>query len=685
MQRRCGILPARPRTILAVFCPRMISTVETVPVRPRSLLAIYFGLALLTFAVFGQAIGYPFVQYDDQNYVYENPRITAGFTTAGCVAAFTQYHADNWHPLTTLSHMLDCQVWGLDPAGHHAVNILLHATAVLLLFHVLNGMTGQIWRAAFVAAVFAIHPLRAESVAWISERKDVLSGVFFMLTIAMYVRYARQRTLGRYLGVIVVFALGLMSKPSLVTVPLLLLLLDFWPLGRLRITKVESPNQSAGKTLFSRCLVEKIPLLVMSVGCSVMTLVAQRQTISYDQSLPLSARLGNALASYVQYIGQMLWPAHLAVLYPNAADDGTAVSAVSSALLLAAVTIIVLALRKSHPYLAVGWIWYLVALLPMIGIVQVGLQGHADRYTYLAQIGLYISVTWLIAESPIRRLRIPTGALATAATSVLGLLGWCAFIQTSSWRDTESLWSHALAVTRNNAVAHNNIGALFFERGKLDEAIHHYQAALKISPGSDAPNHLSSAIIENSLGNAFARKGDLDRAADHYQRALQLKPTFADAGSNLAAMRYRKGDLAGAIAAYENVVSLPPEDSGSHQRLAGMLTKAHRPREAIAQYRRALELAPDSLESINSLAWILATTSDPQLRSGLDALELAQCANQLTHGQDPFVLRSLAAALAASGRPAEAAATAERALELARDNHKLGNALEADLKLYRGT
>jgi protein O-mannosyl-transferase len=569
----------------------MITSVETVPVRPRSLLLLYLALALLTCTVFGQSVAFSFVRYDDQNYVYENPRITAGLTVAGCGAAFTQYHAQNWHPVTTLSHMLDCQLWGLNPAGHHAVNILLHVIAVLLLFHVLNAMTGRMWAAVFVAALFAIHPLRAESVAWLSERKDVLSGVFFMLAILMYLRYTRQRSLRRYFVVMVVFALGLMSKPTLVTLPLLLMLLDFWPLGRLRTDNGRSPNEAPGVLTLSQCVIEKIPLLILSLGSATMTVLAQRQTVVYDQALPLGDRLGNAVVSYVTYIGQMLWPTHLGVLYPNTADNASGLSVASSALLLAAVTLIVLTTRKTRPYLVVGWIWYLVALLPMIGIVQVGLQSHADRYTYLAQIGLYLSVAWFVAELPIVRLRLGQVASAAGGMVVVAWLGCCAFVQTSSWADTESLWSHALAVTKNNAVAHHNVASLLLQRGKLDDAIFHYQEALRINPGYDTPNQLSPAIIENSLGNAFARKGDLDAAVAHYRRALQIRPRFADAASNLAAMLYRKGDLTGAISECEKVVNLPPEDSASHQRLAALLMQAQRPREAIDQYRRALELA----------------------------------------------------------------------------------------------
>lgn len=679
------------RTILAGLGYRMISTPDRSPVYSRNVLAIYLGLALLTCAVFGQTIRYPFVHYDDQKYVYENQRITAGLTAAGCVAAFTRFHAENWHPITTLSHMLDCQLWGLNPAGHHAANVLLHVIAAMLLFHLLKTMTGRMWRSAFVAAIFAIHPLRAESVAWISERKDVLSGVFFMLTIAAYLRYVRRPARSRYLIVTVVFLLGLMSKPSLVTLPLLLLLLDVWPLGRLRIESGQSPNgparilTAAHSLIRVRCFVEKIPLFFLSLGCSVMTIWAQRQNVSYEQRLPFSGRLGNALASYVGYIKQMLWPTRLAVLYPNAGDRVSWVTVATSTLLLAGITIIAFRLRKTRPYLAVGWIWYLVALLPMIGIVQVGLQGSADRYTYLAQIGPYISIVWFAAELPILKAQIPKWILATAGAVAVTLLAWCAFIQTSSWKDTESLWLHALAVTKNNDVAHNNVATLLLQHGKLDQAIAHYQAALKISPGCETPNHLSPAIIENSLGNAFARKGDLDAAAAHYRKALQIRSAFPDAGSNLSAMLFRKGDLTGAISEYEKIVALPPEDSASHQKLAEMLIKARRPRQAIVHYRRALELAPESVETINSLAWILATTPDPDLRSGTEALALACHANELTHGNDPFVLRSLAAALAASGRPAEAAAMIERALELARNKQSLTNALEKDLRIYRGT
>src|SRR5437588_1042709 len=426
--------------------PPILRTLHS-PVRPPyAVLPVYLILAGLTWIVFAQTLGHDFIAYDDQTYVYDNPRITAGITVGGVVAAFAESHARNWHPLTTISHMLDCQLFGLDPAGHHLVNVLLHTAAVLLLFSLLHAATGAFWPSAFVAAVFAIHPLRAESVAWIAERKDVLSGVFFMLTLTAYVHYVRRPSLIRYLCTALIFALGLMSKPILVTLPLLLLLLDYWPLKRF------STVLSASQSLPTAPIFEKLPLLLLSAGCSAVTLIVQKPTIDYSNQLPFTARLSNALISYVAYIGQMIWPAKLAVLYPYAGDRASGLALALAFMFIAAITTFALAVRRRAPYIAVGWCWYLISLLPVIGLVQVGLQAHADRYTYLSQIGLLIMLTW-VAVDLLNSLNKRREILAGLAAVIIGLLTWRGWTQTSYWKDTESLWNHAVAVAPDNNVA----------------------------------------------------------------------------------------------------------------------------------------------------------------------------------------------------------------------------------------
>jgi tetratricopeptide (TPR) repeat protein len=565
--------------------------------RFRCRLILQVLLVSLVLAVFGQASTYDFVHYDDQTYVYENREITAGLTVGGIVNAFIHSHARNWHPLTTLSHMVDCQVFGLQPGAHHLMNILFHAATALVFFGVLNAMTGAMWRSAFVAAVFAIHPLRAESVAWIAERKDVLSGMFFMLTLAAYVRYVRDRRVSRYLITVSFFVCALMSKPTVVTLPGLLLLLDYWPLNRIQrefTLRPNGPRSVAGQVVAlvrSRIFLEKIPLLFLSFSAAMATLFVQRQTVGYGGALSLTGRFGNALVSYVVYIGQTIWPQHLAVFYPQNADGPPAIATGLSALLLVSITALAFRFRKEKPYLIVGWCWYVLALLPVIGIVQVGLQSHADRYTYLPQIGLCFAMTWAVADQVRLQAVFWRRIYATAAVLAVVVLAWRANLQTSSWQDTETLWTNAIAVTRNNDVAHYNIASLLMNQNRPDEAIAHYRAALQAGSNNETHNHLSPAIVENGLGNALARKGDLDAAVIHYRKAVELRPEFSDAHSNLAAMLYRKGEITGAISEYEKVVALPPEDASSHRTLAELLIKANRPEEAAAHLRRAVEIA----------------------------------------------------------------------------------------------
>jgi tetratricopeptide (TPR) repeat protein len=557
------------------------------PVSARTLVAIYLGLTILCWIVFGQTLAHPFVEYDDPNYVYENPEIAAGLTGHGLVAAFTGAHARNWHPLTTISHMLDCQLFGLNPAGHHFSSVLFHTLAVLLLFAVLRALTEALWRSALVAAVFAIHPLRVESVAWVAERKDVLSAVFFMLTLGAYVHYARQPSLRRYLLILLFFILGLMAKPMLVTLPLLLFLLDYWPLARNQI----------GKSGWWKSIAEKVPLLFLSFLAAIATLIAQRTTVNYSEELPVTWRIGNALLSYVAYMGQMIWPARLAIFYPHAADHLSPWKVALAVLILGGITALAIVWRRRRPYLLVGWLWYLVALLPVIGFIQVGLQGRADRYSYLPQIGLCIALTWALADWSLRSNRRRV-IFAGAGAVVIGALTWQARIQTSYWSSTESLWNHALEVTTDNDVAHYNVATLLVKRGEVDEAISHYEKALNIrSDNRETHYHLSVALLHTSLGNALARKGRLDEAIVQYRKAVELRDDFADAHSNLASLLARKGETAEAIAHYEKALAIPPEDPPSHIALAKLFLKLGRQDEALSHYRRALELTKDPVLS----------------------------------------------------------------------------------------
>jgi len=590
-------------------------------------------LIVLVWLVFGQTLGYNFVNYDDDIYVYKNPLVFSGLTLRGLRWAFTGSHAVNWHPLTTISHMLDCQLFGLNPGGPHFVNVLLHTIAVLLLFRVLWQMTGgpsrtgSIWPSAFVAAVFAIHPLRVESVAWIAERKDVLSGVFFMLTLGAYACYVRRPTVGRYIAMSILYGLGLMAKPMLVTLPFVLLLLDYWPLQRL----------SLERRSIARAIREKIPLFALAIASSVITLIVQSQAMNEIQYLPLRMRLSNAFLSYLTYAWQMFWPANLAVFYPYTSKGHLAVMA--AIIILGAVTARVLAVNRKYPYLVTGWFWYVAMLVPVIGLVQVGVQGHADRYTYLPSIGLILALTWGVLDLS-KTWRQRPRLLGVGAAALLGILSWSAREQTQSWRDSGTLWRHALAVTQNNYIAHHKL-AQFLKTG--DEAISHLQETLKVQPGYTFAHY--------DLGRIFADKGELDKAIDEFQKTVAMD-------------RYNSGAWAGLGQAFL------------------FKGKAH---EATRYYERALEVAPESVDSLRGLAWILATCPDPSLRNGARAIELAAKAVGLSRGQNPNVLRSLAAAYAETGRFNEATVVARQALQLAlaQSNAELANRLKLELDLYQ--
>ncbi len=481
----------------------------------RQVLAVGGFLLLAVALVFGQAVRHEFVNFDDDD-VFENPHVSQGVSTQSIAWAFTHSHGNNWIPLTWISLMLDCQLYGLHAGGYHLTNVLLHAATAILLFLVLHRMTGRLWPSAFVAALFAVHPLRAESVAWVSERKDVLSGLFFMLTLAAYVSYVHHRpSLLRYLAVMVFFALGLMAKAMLVTLPLVLLLLDYWPLGRLAASSTP-PHCNGGAfvgsanlrqtdlgrfSLAVRLVVEKLPLFALVAVSCVATVWAQGSALAPVEYLPLGLRTGNALISYVAYLGQLFFPVGLAVFYPHPEGNLPAWKIIGAMLVLAAISAGVWAYRRRRPYLLVGWLWYLGILVPVIGLVQVGLQAMADRYTYLTQIGLYISLVWAGADL-CRSWSYRRWLCRAASSLVLVILMGCAWRQTSFWCDSEALWTHALACTSWNKVAYSNLARALADRGQVDAAIAHYQKALEIKP--------DFAEAHYSLGNALARRGQVD-------------------------------------------------------------------------------------------------------------------------------------------------------------------------------
>jgi protein O-mannosyl-transferase len=681
--------------------------------------SLYVCLALtaLIWLVFGQTLWHDFVNLDDHVYVYDNPLITRGLTLDGVINAFVHTHARNWHPLTTLSHMLDCQLFGLKPGGHHFTNVLLHSVAVVLLFLLLKQMTSAFWQSAFVAALFAIHPLHVESVAWVSERKDVLSAVFFMLTLWAYVRYVRTRSVGRYLAVALFFALGLMSKPMLVTVPFVLLLLDYWPLDRFSGERTplkcgaRRPHRAHSAAAL---LVEKIPLFAISALSCIATLLVQLYSPGAIDQLPLAWRVNNAAVSYVAYICQMFWPARLAAFYPHPNDQLPLWQIILAITFLISVSLLAIHWRKERPYIFTGWFWYVGMLVPVIGVVQAGEQARADRYTYLPEIGLYVLIAWGITDlaatrtrnlglQPVaigvravkrgpRRVRTdgPQGRgyklfCAVITAVIIIVLGWRAFVQTSYWENSEKLWNHALAVTTDNAMAHNNLGHLLLQRGEWDSAISHFERALEIrSRTASAHYNLGGALIENNLGNALARKGLLDEAIGHYKKGLELRPDYGDLYFNLGSVLFQQGRTDDAIAQWQKALATQPNDAGFHTALGNAFLKKGLLKDAIAEYEHAARISRQDPMARNNLAWLLATSSDASIRDGNRAIEIAKQAVQLSGGQDANYLRTLAAAYAETGRFAEAAETGRRALQAAQTQGYsiLANTIRDEIALY---
>lgn len=511
----------------------------------RGLVAgICVSLVALVWFVFGQAIKFPFINFDDPEYVYEVPEINSGLTLRNIRWAFTHWPSTNWFPLKNISHMFEFQFFGSNPGAFHLTNIFLHAATVVLLFLVLRRMTsvkGQSnasaartsdWLSASVAAIFAIHPLRAESVVWIEERKDVLSGLFFMLTLAAYFHYARKPSVAGYLTMSISFAAGLLSKPMLVTTPFILLLLDYWPLGGTHSLEVTSQRSQKGSN-WSKLIVEKIPLFGLSIGDAVLTSHGIAPAHSAADQLPFLARIGNAFVSYLVYIWQMIWPVNLGVFYPFPQNGLPIWQPIIAATILLAITTAAFALRKSRPYLLVGWLWYLAMLAPVIGLIQINLQAHADRYTYLPQIGLYLMIAWGIADlvANLPRLRKIAGIAAIVALVALAMT---ARAQVSYWRDSQTLWSHTIAVTKDNYFAHASLADLLMRRGRLPEAIAHSEEALRIRP--------NDADAQNNLGLALLQTGDVQRAVAHLEKALAIDPGHMNAEVNLAWVRATSSD-----------------------------------------------------------------------------------------------------------------------------------------------
>jgi Tfp pilus assembly protein PilF len=558
---------------------------ERSPVRPGVLISL--ALVVITAAVFWQVGGFDFINFDDDLYLTANPRVQRGLTLENIGWAFTTIEVKNWHPLAWLSHMLDVQLFGMNAGAHHLMSALLHILNALLVFHLLRALTGKPWRAGLVAALFAVHPLHVESVAWISERKDLLSTLFWLLALWAWARFVESRSPGRYAAVVAFFALGLMAKPMVVTLPFTLILLDIWPLKR-----VETFTLASLRPL----VVEKLPLFAITVASAAITVFAQEAggAVRSLEAFPLHVRVGNALVAYSTYLWNTLVPSGLAILYPHPGEDLAWWRAGVGVVVIGVVTAIVFKPRPARPWLVFGWLWYLGTLVPVIGIVQVGAQSHADRYTYVPLLGVFVILGWGLGALG-ERARAPASVASAVAVAACAAVS---FGQVAVWKDSFTLFAHTLAVTEGNYTAHNNYANALFARGQKDEALEHYQAALKIRPD------YTPALV--NAGNLAQQSGDADEAARLYLEALRLDPRSATAHGRLGTLRAQQGKTDEAIAHYRRAIELRPRYRDAHLNLAQALIQQKKVDEAAAVLEVALDIDDRNANAWNTLGVLRA-------------------------------------------------------------------------------
>lgn len=711
-------------------------------------------LVSLVGAVFGQTVRFDFINYDDDRYIYQNPTVVRGLDPEKIVYTFIHFGGrEEWLPITEISHMVDWQFYGPHAGGHHLTNVLLHAATAIFLFLTLWKMTDAMWRSAFVSAVFAIHPLRVESVAWVTERKDVLSGLFFVLTLWMWVRYVRT-TAGRpeareeakpifdpdqwnadYYLALAFFALGIMSKGIVVTIPFLLLLLDYWPLNRLPPSGINFGSQFR---IWAGLILEKAPFFLLSFAGCVATIIAQPHVVSVVHGLSYTWRFGNASMAYVDYLGHMVYPAGLALLYGRPPEH-LPIFRVGCALgILIGASLGALVARRRDPYLFVGWFWYLGVFVPVIDTLQAGDQSRADRYTYLPQIGLYILIAWGVAELW-KFFRFRQAVLATGTALVVVLLSVEAYAQTTYWKNSVTLWTHTLAhtprsyidhcnlgialadegkqneaveqfnqaleINTNDAKSINNLGKVLTSEGKLDEAIQDFHRSLQLD--SDDPAALDNlavalaaqgkqqeafqdfdkatrlnpndAEIYYNLGNTLTVGGDLDGAVENYEQALQINPDFAEAHCNLGLVLVKQGNLDEAVNQYEQAIQIKPHYLGTLNNLGGVLLAQGDLPGAAQYYEQALQLESTNLNTLNNLGVVYARQKNftEAIQSFREALQIKP--------DDAATHNNLGIALMGEGKPDEATQEFQEALDLARgqNNIDLENSVRKRLETIR--
>jgi tetratricopeptide (TPR) repeat protein len=642
-------------------------------------------LALITVLAYLPATRNDFVNYDDGSYVTENPVVQQGWTWQGVKWAFTTFTASNWHPVTWLSHLTDCELFRLNPGGHHFTSIVIHAANVMLLFLLVLRWTQAVWPSAFIAALFAWHPLHVESVAWVSERKDVLSTFFALLTLLAYGRYVQSRgekpqTIGDsaigggtmsigagfrsrfYWLALLCFALGLMSKPMVVTLPGIMLLLDYWPLAR--------------REIWWRLFLEKMPFLLLVIPVCVATVAAQQgHAMASLHLVPLNYRLGNAAIAYVTYLLKFIYPVHLAVLYPLPQELNWPL-AFCCAAVLAGITALVWWSRRRHPCLLVGWLWYLGTLVPVIGLVQVGEQAMADRYLYLPMVGLLLAVVFFIKDLA-GPFHLSTRQLGWAAGLTLAACLGLTERQLSYWRNTQTLFAHALAVTGENAVAQINLGDVLEKQQQLDAALKHYEAALRIQPGE--------AMAYNKIGRVLSMQGKSEAALNYCQTAVKLDPKSPYFLDSLGIVLTELGRLNEATRQFARAIQLDAEYAPAHFQMGRVLLKQGNDVAAVRSLLRAVAIEPDNFQMLIYTARVLAADENPAARDGAEALALARRAARLASRPQFIVYDTLAMASAETGRFDEAVQNEKRAMDLARPQAPAEDlaSMEKRLKRYR--
>ena len=686
--------------------------------RKQVLFLISIALVAATLVAYEPIRHNGFVNYDDNEYITENPDVSGGITRDSVIRAFTQSHYYMWHPLTTISHMLDCQFFGLNPLGHHLISVLFHTVNSLLLFWILFNITGAVWPSAVVAAIFALHPVQVESVAWAAERKTVVSGLFWFLTIAVYTWYTKRPSTGRYISLFGVYALCIMTKPVVVTLPLVLLLLDYWPLGRLKFGRQIETQKSKASDLqrlsAGRLIAEKIPLLALSIVLGVITVIVQHggETIASLEKIPLNYRINNMFLSYISYIGKTIWPSRLAVFYPSPLENLSVTTAVVCSLLFFLITAIGIYIGRRRKYIAVGWLWFVGTLVPVIGLVQSGSQAMADRYMYVPILGLLIIIVWSVKELIAYQSRWRYIAVVTSVV-VLSSLVILTRMQVRHWQNGLTLFEHALKVTENNDLAESGYALALAAKGRFDEAESHMRRAVRINPNPTFfDDRISLGFIllqQGKLNEAIARlneviKGKPDSARVHYFLAvalekqkkyddaiksltntLKLDPNYPEASKMMGSLLLATGKLNEAVPYLNEALRTDANQVEIYKSLGLVYNQLGKYEKATQVWTRALELQPDNVEFLNNLAWMLATVGDISSQDAAKAVELAERACERIEYKEPAILDTLAVAYASAGRFNDAVTTAQRAIDdaKARDQDELAGQIQKRMELYR--